>query len=68
MQDANYTGGVMAISALIVAGITKIFGTDVGIQNVAQIVFGVIALIGMIKQMIDHKTQSTELASVRAGR
>ncbi len=64
-NTTNFSGNVIAISALIAAGLTKLLGLNVEAATISQVIFGLIALVGMVKQMVDHFKQGTQLSTAR---
>lgn len=54
METANYSGSITAIAAVVVTVLAK-FGLNIQSGDVATILLAIIALIGIIKQMFDHK-------------
>ncbi len=55
MEDiqVKYGGSITALAAVIVMILAK-FGFNVTAGDIATVAFGVVALIGIIKQMRDH--------------
>ncbi len=67
-QTPNYSGSVLAIAGLIVAGIAMFFhNVNIQASDVAQIITGFITLVGIIKQMIDHNKVVTVANTAIAG-
>lgn len=61
-MQTNYTGSVTAIAAILVTVLAK-FGLNVQAGDIVTIIFGIIALAGIVKQMIDHKNVVAQVNS-----
>lgn len=53
-METNYTGAVVAIAALIVSFAAQ-HGWILNQSDVIAVIGGIISIVGIVKQMMDHK-------------